>query len=166
MTYEMLVGDPPHVASTAQAIVAKLLTERPPSVQVARPTVGDQITYAIERDLETLPADRWSGAAEFAEALSGRMSTGGDARTPGPRALVAPQRLVRRAGCAGCSAVYRSPRIFLLFAKKFKQILCVPSHVEPSDPKRQTVSLSELARCLVEHSRRSVQQYQLRRRVA
>ena len=69
MTYEMLVGDPPHVASTAQAIVAKLLTERPASVQVARPTVGDAVAYAIERGLEKLPADRWSGAAEFAEAL-------------------------------------------------------------------------------------------------
>ncbi len=86
MTYEMLVGDPPHVASTAQAIVAKLLTERPPSVQVARPTVGDPIAYAIELGLEKLPADRWSGAAEFAEALRGRMSTGATrayARTSG-----------------------------------------------------------------------------------
>ncbi|HEX4931801.1 MAG TPA: protein kinase [Gemmatimonadaceae bacterium] len=76
MTYEMLVGDPPHVASTAQAIVAKLLTERPPSVQVARPTVGDAVADAIDRGLEKLPADRWSSAAEFAEALRGRLSTG------------------------------------------------------------------------------------------
>jgi serine/threonine-protein kinase len=76
MTYEMLVGDPPHVASTAQAIVAKLLTERPPSVQVARPTVGDAMADAIDRGLEKLPADRWSSAAEFAEALRGRLSTG------------------------------------------------------------------------------------------
>ena len=29
MTYEMLVGDPPHAASTAQAIIAKVLTETP-----------------------------------------------------------------------------------------------------------------------------------------
>ena len=76
MTYEMLVGDPPHVASTAQAIVAKLMTERPPSVQVARPTVGDAVAYAIDRGLEKLPADRWSSAAEFADALRGRLSTG------------------------------------------------------------------------------------------
>src|SRR5207249_5209825 len=31
MMYEMLVGDPPHVASTSQAIIAKLLTEKPAS---------------------------------------------------------------------------------------------------------------------------------------
>src|SRR5690348_11528883 len=48
MTYEMLVGDPPHLASTAQAIIAKVLTERPPSVSVSRPAVGDVISYAIE----------------------------------------------------------------------------------------------------------------------
>src|SRR5262245_38487348 len=28
MTYEMLVGDPPHLGSTAQAVIAKVLTER------------------------------------------------------------------------------------------------------------------------------------------
>jgi serine/threonine-protein kinase len=36
MTYEMLVGDPPHVASTAQAIIAKVLTERPAGPRPAR----------------------------------------------------------------------------------------------------------------------------------
>ncbi len=76
MTYEMLVGDPPHVASTAQAIVAKVLTERPPSVQVARPAVGDAIAFAVERGLEKLPADRWTSAGEFGEALRGKLSTG------------------------------------------------------------------------------------------
>ena len=35
MTYEMLVGDPPHAASTAQAIVAKVLTETPQRVRVS-----------------------------------------------------------------------------------------------------------------------------------
>jgi len=33
ITYEMLVGDPPHVASTSQAIIAKLLTEKPASTR-------------------------------------------------------------------------------------------------------------------------------------
>jgi serine/threonine-protein kinase len=76
MTYEMLVGDPPHLGSTAQAIIAKLLTERAPSVQAARPAVGDAVSFAIERALEKLPADRWSSAGEFAEALRGKLSTG------------------------------------------------------------------------------------------
>src|SRR3954470_20951559 len=34
MTYEMLTGDPPHVASTSQAIIAKLLTEMPRPIRL------------------------------------------------------------------------------------------------------------------------------------
>ena len=85
MTYEMLVGDPPHLGSTAQAIIAKVLTERPPSVQVGRPAVEDHVAYAVERALEKLPADRWNSASEFAEALRGNVATSGT-RTR-PRAL-------------------------------------------------------------------------------
>ena len=76
MTYEMLVGDPPHTASTAQAIVAKVLTEKPPSVRVARSAVSDEVAYAVEKALEKLPADRWSTAQAFADALQGRSGTG------------------------------------------------------------------------------------------
>jgi eukaryotic-like serine/threonine-protein kinase len=76
MTYEMLVGDPPHLGSTAQAIIAKVLTERPPSVLLARPAAGEHVAYAIERALEKLPADRWSNANEFVEALRGKLTTG------------------------------------------------------------------------------------------
>ena len=76
MTYEMLVGDPPHTASTAQAIVAKVLTEKPPSVRVARAAVSEEVAYAVERALEKLPADRWSSAAAFADALQQRPGTG------------------------------------------------------------------------------------------
>jgi eukaryotic-like serine/threonine-protein kinase len=72
--YEMLIGDPPHLASTAQAIIAKVLTERPPSVSIARPAAGDVVSYAIERALEKLPADRWKSAGEFSDALHGKLS--------------------------------------------------------------------------------------------
>jgi serine/threonine-protein kinase len=67
--YEMLVGDPPHSASTAQAVIAKVLTEQPPSVCVARPAVPHHVAHAVERALEKLPADRWSTAREFSAAL-------------------------------------------------------------------------------------------------
>ncbi len=77
MTYEMLVGDPPHTASTAQAIVAKVLTERPSSVQTSRPAVSDEVAYAVAKALEKLPADRWNSAQAFAEALQGNAGTGG-----------------------------------------------------------------------------------------
>jgi hypothetical protein len=73
MTYEMLVGDPPHVASTSQAIIAKLLTEKPASVRTSRPNVPAHVDAAIGCALEKLAADRFATAKEFADALQGKI---------------------------------------------------------------------------------------------
>ena len=72
MLYEMLVGDPPHSASTSQAVIAKVLTERPRSVRTSRPNVPPHVDAAIARALEKLAADRFATAKEFADALEGR----------------------------------------------------------------------------------------------
>jgi serine/threonine-protein kinase len=69
MLYEMLAGDPPYTGSTAQAIVAKVITEKAPSVTVHRDTVPAHVAASIEKSLAKLPADRFHSAAEFAEAL-------------------------------------------------------------------------------------------------
>jgi serine/threonine-protein kinase len=71
LTYEMLTGDAPHTGSTSQAIIARLLTERPRSIRTARSAVPEHVEAAVERALEKLPADRWATAKEFAEALTG-----------------------------------------------------------------------------------------------
>ena len=68
--YEMLTGDPPHLGSTSQAIIARLLTEKPRSVRAVRDTVPVYVEAAIDRALAKLPADRWATAHEFAEALN------------------------------------------------------------------------------------------------
>ena len=47
--YEMLAGDAPYVAGTAQAIIAKVLTEKAPSVRLARPSVPAHVDGAITR---------------------------------------------------------------------------------------------------------------------
>jgi tRNA A-37 threonylcarbamoyl transferase component Bud32 len=70
MTYEMLVGDPPFTASTAQAIVAKVMTEKPASLTARRDRVPPAVEDAVLTALEKLPADRFASAAEFAEALA------------------------------------------------------------------------------------------------
>ena len=67
--YEMLTGDPPHMGNTAQAIIAKVLTEKPPHVRVGRETVPEYVDRAVERGLAKLPADRFATAREFADAL-------------------------------------------------------------------------------------------------
>ncbi len=67
--YEMLVGEPPFTGATAQAIVAKVLTDRVHSIRSLRSTVPVHVEEAVLRSLEKLPADRWGTAAEFAQAL-------------------------------------------------------------------------------------------------
>jgi serine/threonine-protein kinase len=66
------VGDPPHSASTAQAIIAKVLTERPASVRTSRPNVAPHVEAAIARALEKLAADRFGTAKEFSDAIEGK----------------------------------------------------------------------------------------------
>ncbi len=69
MLYEMLVGDPPYTGSTAQAIVAKVITEKAPPVTTHRDTVPPHVAASISKALAKLPADRFATAASFAEAL-------------------------------------------------------------------------------------------------
>ena len=67
--YEMLTGDPPFTGSTAQAIVARVVTESPRSLTSQRHTIPPQVEAAVLTSLEKLPADRFATAAEFAAAL-------------------------------------------------------------------------------------------------
>jgi eukaryotic-like serine/threonine-protein kinase len=83
LTYEMLVGAPPHVASTSQAVLAKLLTETPQSVRAQRPNVPEHVDLAVLNALERLPADRFATAGEFAEAVTGVRVVRTPGRAPG-----------------------------------------------------------------------------------
>jgi serine/threonine protein kinase/WD40 repeat protein len=76
MLYEMLTGEPPHTGTTAQAIIARVLTEKPRAVRAVRPAVPAQVEAAVERALEKLPADRWETAGEFCDALTGKLTSG------------------------------------------------------------------------------------------
>ena len=67
--YEMLVGDPPHTASSAQAVLAKILTGDVPAPGEARATIPAHVDAAIRKSLEKLPADRFTAAQDFARAL-------------------------------------------------------------------------------------------------
>ena len=68
--YEMLSGDPPFSASTAQAVLVQILTADAPSITTARRTVPAHVSAALAQALEKLPADRFTSAAEFATALT------------------------------------------------------------------------------------------------
>lgn len=72
MTYEMLTGEPPHSGTTAQAIIAKLVTEEVRPLTVLRRSVPASLDAAVRHALEKLAADRFATAGEFAQALQGK----------------------------------------------------------------------------------------------
>ena len=69
VTYEMLVGEPPHTGPNAQAIIAKVLTEPVRSVRDSRELVPPQADSAIRKALAKLAADRFATVKQFADAL-------------------------------------------------------------------------------------------------
>jgi serine/threonine-protein kinase len=68
--YEMLTEEPPYTGPTAQAIVAKKLSEPAPRVSVVRDKVPPAVEAALDRALSRTPADRYATVQQFAEALS------------------------------------------------------------------------------------------------
>jgi serine/threonine-protein kinase len=71
LTYELLAGEPPHVGPTVQSIMAKVIGDRPRSLRTLRDTVPDNVEAAVMRALAKLPADRWSAAGDFVDAITG-----------------------------------------------------------------------------------------------
>jgi serine/threonine protein kinase len=67
--YEMIAGEPPVTGGSAQAMIAKLLTEKPVKLRVLRQTVPGGMEAATEKALAKIPADRFESAGEFARAL-------------------------------------------------------------------------------------------------
>src|SRR6185437_15677287 len=84
--YEMLTGEPPHSGKTAQAIIARVLTEKANSTRTMRETVPEHIDAAVLKALAKLPADRFASAADFTAALKNPsiMSGARDATRTGP----------------------------------------------------------------------------------
>jgi serine/threonine-protein kinase len=68
--YEMLTGEPPFTGPTAQAILAKVMTERPTPIHATRDTVPPGLEAATFKALAKLPADRYASATAFGEALT------------------------------------------------------------------------------------------------
>jgi serine/threonine-protein kinase len=78
--YEMLSGQPPFVGPSVQTIVASILSDEPVPLEQKRRSVPHHVSAAVERALEKLPADRWQTAAEFTDALAGRLARQGNGR--------------------------------------------------------------------------------------
>jgi serine/threonine-protein kinase len=71
--YEMLAGEPPYTGPTAQAVIAKRLSEPVPHLGTLR-QVPARIEAAVSRALARNPADRFATAGELAAALGAESS--------------------------------------------------------------------------------------------
>jgi serine/threonine-protein kinase len=75
--YEMLAGEPPFGAPTAQEAIARRFRDTPVPVRQLRPDVPEPVGDALAKALAPAPDDRFTTAADFARALTRR----GEART-------------------------------------------------------------------------------------
>jgi serine/threonine-protein kinase len=71
----MLAGEPPFTGPTAQAVVARVMTEEPRALSGQRKTVPPGVEAAVFTALAKLPADRYATAAEFAADLKNPTGT-------------------------------------------------------------------------------------------
>jgi TolB-like protein/Flp pilus assembly protein TadD/tRNA A-37 threonylcarbamoyl transferase component Bud32 len=99
--YEMLAGEAPYTGPSAQAIVAKRFSDPVPSVRRVRPSVPESADLALQRALALVPADRFSTAFEFAQALQQTVTT----PTPFPTmATPMPSAAMAASGAAASAA--------------------------------------------------------------
>src|SRR5258708_34615407 len=85
--YEMLAGEPPFTGPTAQAIMARRLSEAARPGRPVRSAVSVAVEAALLQALERIPADRSSDVSAFAVALRSA-STTGSRPTPNRRPTV------------------------------------------------------------------------------
>ena len=73
--FEMLAGKPPFTGATVASVVHQHLSAVPPAVASLRPTVPEWVAAAVTRSLAKTPADRFSSAALFGQALTRQSSS-------------------------------------------------------------------------------------------
>ena len=70
VVYEMLAGEPPFSGRTAQAVLARHIGERPPSLRVVRPDISEHIEIAVRRALAKKAEERWGSGGALVAALT------------------------------------------------------------------------------------------------
>ena len=79
----MLTGEPPHMGTSAQQIIMKIIAEPVRPAAELRKSVPPNVAAALAKALEKLPADRFDSARAFSDALGNPAFTA--PRRPGDR---------------------------------------------------------------------------------
>jgi hypothetical protein len=89
VAFEAIAGRLPFEARSAQALVAKHLTEEPPSLTTLRAECPERLARAVRRCLAKDPGDRWASLADLVAVLEGaedpRAATGTEIESAGGR---------------------------------------------------------------------------------
>jgi eukaryotic-like serine/threonine-protein kinase len=93
--HEMLAGEPPFTGATPQAVIAKRLHDAPPRIRTVRPSVPERLERVLLTALDRTPADRFSTAGRFRDALA--VCTQPDASRP---VAALPHRALRAGAAA------------------------------------------------------------------
>ena len=129
--YEMLAGDPPFTGSVPAVILAKKLREPVPRLIVARDTIPEYVEQAAIRALARTPADRFSGADEFARALTGD-TDGAPAGRRWPLAAVTPSPSKRSLLVSASLIVALFALIGFITTRVYDTKLALPAEYTPS----------------------------------
>jgi serine/threonine protein kinase len=71
VVYEMLTGELPFSGRTPQAVIARLLAERPRSIRTVRPEVAREMELAVLAALAKEPAARPGSGTQFTRLMAG-----------------------------------------------------------------------------------------------
>ncbi len=88
--YEMIAGEPPFTGPTAQAVIARSLTETARPLTTTREGLAPRVAAVVSRALAKSPADRYQTATEMAEALRAAEDQVRDGSRETPAAVSAP----------------------------------------------------------------------------
>ena len=140
--YEMLTGEPPHTAGSAQAVIMKIITDTARPVHELRKNVPANVDAALAKALEKLPADRFESAKAFADALGDAGFTVSGTRAYG-QAGAARGRFAIAGWAAGTFAALALGAGYLIGKR--------PADVAPEQPVQFVVelpdSITAIARC-------------------
>jgi serine/threonine-protein kinase len=111
--YEMLAGETPFAAPTAQAMIARRFTETAKPIRQAREAVPESVERVLQKGLARTPADRFASAAEFGSALEAAERTA-ERRDDGTAVREVGQRTSGSAPAASAVPPFRRSAVFAL----------------------------------------------------
>jgi serine/threonine-protein kinase len=107
--YEMLAGEPPHSAGTAQAVISRIVMDEAVPVTQHRAATPPHVAATLRKALAKVPADRFTSARDVAEALvrPGLVDTSGlESATPTRRAWLRDWRSIGAIAVAIAGVAY------------------------------------------------------------